>query len=64
MNGRLVRKTLGFSKQLTMLEAACIWEDVVYNFNHGQIPLEVAAGNRVLRPFITAHIWFPIGTNT
>lgn len=31
MNSRLVRKTLGFSKQLTMLHAACIWEDVVYN---------------------------------
>jgi hypothetical protein len=31
MNGRLVRKTLGFSKDLTMLEASCVWEDVVYN---------------------------------
>jgi hypothetical protein len=31
MNGRLVRKTLGFSKRLTMLRAACSWEDVVYN---------------------------------
>ena len=31
MNGRLVRKTLGFSKQVAMLRAACIWEDVVYN---------------------------------
>lgn len=31
MNGRLVRKTLGFSKQLAMLQAACLWEDVVYN---------------------------------
>jgi len=31
MNGRLVRKTLGFSKELTMLQAACIWEDLVYN---------------------------------
>ncbi len=32
MNGRLVRKTLGYSKKRSMLEAACIWEDVVYNF--------------------------------
>jgi hypothetical protein len=32
MNGRLVRKTLGFSKRRSMLEAACIWDDVVYNF--------------------------------
>lgn len=31
MNGRLVRKTLGFSKQVSMLRAACIWEDAVYN---------------------------------
>jgi hypothetical protein len=31
MNGRLARKTLGFSKALTMLEASCVWEDVVYN---------------------------------
>jgi len=31
MNGRLVRKTLGFSKQLDMLCAACVWEDIVYN---------------------------------
>jgi hypothetical protein len=31
MNGRLVRKTLGFSKRLAMLRAACAWEDCVYN---------------------------------
>ena len=31
MNGRLVRKTLGFSKRLAMLRASCIWEDAVYN---------------------------------
>lgn len=31
MNGRLVRRTLSFSKQLVMLEAACAWEDWVYN---------------------------------
>jgi hypothetical protein len=32
MNGRLVRKTLAFSKRLELLKAACIWEDMVYNF--------------------------------
>jgi hypothetical protein len=32
MNGRLVRKTLGYSKRLELLEAACAWEDVVYPF--------------------------------
>lgn len=31
MNGRLVRKTLSSSKQLEPLEAACAWEDWVYN---------------------------------
>jgi len=31
MNGRLVRKTLGYSKRVEVLKAACAWEDVVYN---------------------------------
>lgn len=31
MNGRLVRKTLGFSKQLEMLSASSVWEDMLYN---------------------------------
>ncbi len=31
MNGRLVRKTLGYSKELKMLKASSIWEDMVYN---------------------------------
>ena len=31
MNGRLVRKTLGYSKELKMLRASSIWEDAVYN---------------------------------
>jgi hypothetical protein len=31
MNGRLVRKSLGYSKRVEMLVAACAWEDVVYN---------------------------------
>jgi len=33
-NGRLVRKTLSFSKKREMLEWACAWEDLVYNFVH------------------------------
>jgi hypothetical protein len=32
MNGRLVRKTLGYSKRVAMLQAACVWEDIIYNF--------------------------------
>ena len=31
MNGRLVRKSLSYSKQLKLLRAACSWEDWVYN---------------------------------
>jgi hypothetical protein len=31
MNGRLVRKTLSFSKNLELLKAASAWEDGVYN---------------------------------
>lgn len=31
MNGRLVRKGLGYSKQLRMHKAQAVWEDLVYN---------------------------------
>ena len=31
MNGRLVRKGLGYSKQLRMHKAHAVWEDAVYN---------------------------------
>jgi hypothetical protein len=31
-NGRLVRRTLGFSKELRMYRASAAWEDLVYNF--------------------------------
>ena len=31
MNGRMVRKTLSFSKEEEMLGASCAWEDWVYN---------------------------------
>lgn len=30
-NGRLVRKTLGFSKEVEMHKAAAAWEDLFYN---------------------------------
>ena len=30
-NGRLVRKTLGFSKEVAMYKASATWEDLVYN---------------------------------
>ena len=48
MNGRLVRKTLGFSKRVCMLRAASVWEDVVYNLaRHVKtLRLEVNDGTR------------------
>ena len=66
MNGRLVRKTLGFSKQLDMLQAACVWEDVVYNLARHVKTLRVEVNDGVRRwqqrsPMmaagITEHIW-------
>ena len=66
MNGRLVRKTLGYSKRLAMLEAACVWEDVVYNFAHSVKTLRCEiniAGKRWLQSSpamaagLTDHIW-------
>jgi hypothetical protein len=41
MNGRLVRKTLSFSKQVAMLRATCIWEDAVYNLAHRLKTLQI-----------------------
>jgi hypothetical protein len=40
MNGRLVRKTLSYSKQLDALRASCAWEDWVYNLTR---PLKTLA---------------------
>lgn len=66
MNGRLVRKTLGYSKRVEMLEAACAWEDGVYNFTRGVKTLRCAInieGKRWLQcspamaAHLTDHIW-------
>jgi hypothetical protein len=67
MNGRLVRKTLGFSKALPMLEASCIWEDVVYNLTRSVKTLRVEVMPQTKRRWIqrspamaagiTDHIW-------
>lgn len=66
MNGRLVRKTLGFSKQVAMLRAASVWEDVVYNLARQvkTLRVEVNDGARCWQPRspmmaagITEHIW-------
>ena len=66
MNGRLVRKTLSFSKQLEMLEAPSIWEDMVYNLRRPIKTLrqEVREGGHKFEPRtpamtaeLTDHIW-------
>lgn len=66
MNGRLVRKTLGFSKRVEMLRASCIWEDVVYSLTRRVKTLRIEinnGGQRWLRysPALAAdladHIW-------
>jgi hypothetical protein len=66
MNGRLVRKTLGFSKRVEMLRAASAWEDVVYNLARSvkTLRLEVNDGQRRWMPRspamvagLTDHIW-------
>jgi hypothetical protein len=48
MNGRLVRKTLSYSKQLAALNAACGWEDWVYNLTRSvdTLSLPVQIGQR------------------
>jgi len=52
MNGRLVRKTLSFSKQLEMLKASSVWEDLVYNLSRPVRTLhqEVDEGGRKYWP--------------
>jgi hypothetical protein len=66
MNGRLVRKTLGFSKQVVMLRAACTWEDAVYNFARSVKPLRVRVDDPARRwvprspamaAGLTDHLW-------
>jgi hypothetical protein len=68
MNSRLVRKTLGYSKELQMLRASSIWEDMVYNLGRALKTLRVEspeeAGNRrwigcspAMAAGLTDHIW-------
>lgn len=66
MNGRLVRKTLGYSKRFEMLKAACAWEDGVYNLVRSvkTLRVEVNAEERRWQPRspamaagLTDHIW-------
>jgi hypothetical protein len=55
-NGRLVRKTLAFSKDVQMYRASAAWEDLVYNLARPLKPLRLpvfgdpsGAGDSVLR---------------
>jgi hypothetical protein len=66
MNGRLVRKTLSYSKEPEMLKAACAWEDWVDNLTRPVKTLrrEVNDGIRRWQPRspamaagLTEHIW-------
>ncbi|BBL79055.1 MULTISPECIES: IS1 family transposase [Rubrobacter] len=67
MNGRLARKTLGYSKELEMLVASSIWEDAVYNLGRALKTLRIKspeeAGRRwrrrspAMAAGLTDHIW-------
>ena len=48
MNGRLVRKTLSFSKAYRGLHSSCVWEDAVYNWvrPHRSLRQRSSAPNR------------------
>lgn len=66
MNARLVRKTLGYSKELRMLRASSIWEDAVYNLGRALKTLRIESpdpGRRwigrspAMAAGLTDHIW-------
>ena len=66
MNGRLVRKTLSYSKEVEMLKAASVWEDWVYSLTRPvkTLRLKVNHGLRRWQPRspamaagLTDHIW-------
>lgn len=66
-NSRLVRKTLGYSKILTMHQAAAAWEDSVYNLLRPLKTLRLEEKTNSFRGFrprtpamaagLTDHIW-------
>ncbi len=66
MNGRLVRKTLSYSKQRDALAAACAWEDWVYNLTRTvtTLSMPLPADERrwqrqtpAMAAGLTDHIW-------
>ena len=66
-NGRLVRKTLAFSKQVAMYRASAAWEDLVYNLARPLKTLGLPVGGDAKRRWkqrspgmasgLTDHIW-------
>ena len=70
MNGRLVRKTLFFSKELRLLQAATALEDALYNFTRPVKTLRVELANQTkqtrwhqrtpaMAAGLTDHCWTP-----
>jgi hypothetical protein len=70
MNGRLVRKTLSFSKELRLLRAATALEDTLYNFTRPVKTLRVELANPTkqarwqqrtpaMAAGLTDHLWTP-----
>jgi len=66
MNGRLVRKTLSFSKEVKMLMESCAWEDWVYNLArpNKSLKIESPEGQRrwmqrspAMAAGLTDHVW-------
>jgi hypothetical protein len=66
MNGRMVRKTLSFSKEGKMLAASCAWEDWIYNLTRPvkSLRVEIDDGRRrwiprsaAMAAGLTDHIW-------
>ena len=68
MNGRLVRKTLSFSKELRLLKAASTLEDALYNLTRPLKTLRIALANPsehacwqqrtpAMAARLTDHIW-------
>lgn len=56
MNARLVRKTLGCYKALTMLEVSFAWEDVVYNLTRSAKTLRIEAISQMQCRWISVHL--------
>jgi hypothetical protein len=66
MNGRMVRETLSFFKELDILQASCAWEDSVYNLTRPvrTLRIEVSDSQRkwkqrcpAMAAGLTDHLW-------